>query len=81
MALKTFPIEFASVSLGSILGTSPRSLGTLQIVPGVEEAVGAFADQLGGPGVTIHPEVTTFFKSLLGEEAPAPEEAPVPQAE
>jgi hypothetical protein len=81
VTLKTFPLEFASVSLGSILGTSPRSLGTLQIVPGVEEAVGAFADQLGGPGVTIHPEVTTFFKSLLGEEATAPEEAPVPQVE
>jgi len=81
VTLKTFPIEFASVSLGSILGTSPRSLGTLQIVPGVEEAVRVFADQLGGPGITIHPEVTTFFKSLLGEEVPAPEEAPAPQEE
>ena len=81
VTLKTFPLEFASVSLGSILGTSPRSLGTLRIVPGVEEAVGAFADQLGGPGVTIHPEVTTFFKSLLGEEAPAPEAPAESQAE
>jgi large exoprotein involved in heme utilization and adhesion len=81
VALKSFPIEFASVSLGSILGTSPRSLATLQVVPWVEYAVAAFADQLGGPGVTIHPEVTTFFKSLLGEEAPAPEESPAPPQE
>jgi len=73
VVMKSFPIEFASVSLGSILGTSPLSLGTLQIVPGVKETVGAFADQLGGPGITIHPEVMTFFKSLLGEAAPAPE--------
>jgi hypothetical protein len=81
VTLKTFPLEFASVSLGSILGTSPRSLETLRIVPGVEEAVGAFADRLGGPGVTIHPEVTTFFKSLLGGEAPAPEAPAESQAE
>lgn len=79
--LKAFPIEFASASLGNILGTSPRSLETLRIVPGVEEAVGAFADELGEPGITIHPEVIMFFKTLLGEEAPAPEAPAEPQAE
>lgn len=79
IAIKKFPLEFASVSLGSILGTSPRSLGTLKIVPGVETAIEAFADQLDEPGITIHPEVTGFFKSLLGEEVapPAAPEAPV----
>ena len=81
VTLKAFPIEFASASLGNILGTSPRSLETLRIVPGVEEAVGAFADELGEPGITIHPEVIMFFKTLLGEEATAPEAPAEPQAE
>lgn len=81
VTLKAFPIEFASASLGNILGTSPRSLETLRIVTGVEEAVGAFADELGEPGITIHPEVIMFFKTLLGEEAPAPEAPAEPQAE
>ncbi len=71
VTLKTFPIEFASVSLGGILGTSPRSLETLGAVPGVEEAVGAFADQLGAPGITIHPEVSILFRSILSQGSSA----------
>ena len=70
LKITDFPIEFASSSLSQVLGTTPKSLGSLkEILGGEADAAGVISGKIEeATGIKIDPEITDLFKSLLGGE-------------
>lgn len=74
--ISEFPIEFASAALGSVLGTSKESLGSLkEALAGSEDPAKVISGKIEeAAGIKIDPEITDLFKSFLsggGESKPA----------
>jgi hypothetical protein len=77
LKIRRFPVEFAAVGLGEVLGTSSESLGGLRELVGSENAAEVITGRLEeATGLELDPAVTDLLKGLFGEEA-APS-APVP---
>jgi len=66
--ISEFPIEFASVALGTVLGTSKESLGSLkEALAGSEDPAKVISGTIEeATGIKIDPEITDLFKSFLG---------------
>lgn len=81
LKISTFPIEFASESLGTVLGTSKESLGTLKdALADSENPAGVISGKIEeATGIKIDPEITELFNSFLGggEASAAPAPAPL----
>ena len=68
LKITDFPLEFASASLGQVLGTTPKSLGSLKEILGTDAAaVGVISGKLEeATGIKLDPAITDMFKSFLG---------------
>lgn len=75
-----FPVDFAGTALTEVLGTTPKSLGSIKEVLGEGDNSTVISGQIEeATGIKLAPEITDLFRSLLGKEKPVAEPVSAPE--